>query len=157
MKQLSKILAAGAGLFALLCLGAYALIESGEVVVLRAAPEDGHGFLARLWVVDYDERPWISTTDPSKTDWVPWLRGHETVEVERGGIASCRRPVFTDKNELRSELNTLLNAKYRIPMYGSHFLRLIGGAESNEDLRIWIRLDPCGGSGPAARDSPPSF
>ena len=146
MKQLSKILAAGAGLFALLCLGAYALIESGEVVVLRAAPEDGHGFLARLWVVDYDERPWISTTDPSKTDWIPWLRAHSRIELERRGLASCRRVRFSTERETSRQLNTLLHAKYRIPSYGSEFLKVVGRAKRDADQRIWIRLEPCASS-----------
>ena len=154
MTHVAKILAVSIAAFALAIAAAYALIESGEVLVLRAAPDDGHEFLARLWVLDYNERPWISTTDPSKTDWVPWLRANRTVEVERGGLTSCRHAVFNDQLQLTGRLNVLLNAKYRIPSYGSRLLRFIGRAESNEDLRVWIRLEPCDTSESAARESP---
>lgn len=145
MRRVAKIVAMGAGAFVLSLAAAYALIESGEVVVLRAAPEDGHAFLARLWVLDHNELPWISTTDPTKTDWVPWIRAHETVEIERGGFSSCGRAVFGHQPDLRDRLNVLLKEKYRIQTYGSQFLRLVGRAESDEELRVWIRLDSCGG------------
>jgi hypothetical protein len=147
MKRVARLLAAIAGLFILLFLGSYALIESGEVVAIRAAPEDGGRFLARLWVVDHDGDPWIGTTDPSKTDWVPWLRAHSRLDLERSGRHGCREVRFNaSPNAVSQKLNVILSAKYRIPSYGSWFLRLIGGALRDEDQRTWIRLEPCGES-----------
>jgi hypothetical protein len=143
MKRLARLLMAGIGLVALPVVGSYLLIESGEVVVLRTAPRDGHRFLARLWVVDHGGAPWISTTDPSKTDWVPWLREHPRVELERRGTPSCRRAAFDAEREIVPQLNAALDAKYRVASYGSSFLKLVAGAERDDDQRVWIRLEPC--------------
>ena len=143
MSQLTSVIVVIGGLFAVLCVGLFVLVESGEVVVLRAAPEDGHRVLARLWVVDYQEDPWIGTTDPSKTDWVPWMRAHPRIDLERNGRSSCRQARFDEHRETSRRLDALLTEKYRFPSYGSKFLQLVGGAKRDVGERVWIRLGPC--------------
>ncbi len=119
------------------------LSETGEVVILRAVPEDGHIHLARLWIVDADAGEWISTADPSATRWIDWLRSHDAVELERDGRITCRHPRFVDDGATVAALDRQLDEKYRLPSYCSTWIKRLTGARDDPARRVWIRLDPC--------------
>jgi hypothetical protein len=149
VRRIGIAIAALLGLLAAVLAGAFLLIESGEVIVLRTAPEQGDEFLARLWVVDHDGDPWIGKMDPSDARWVRRLREQPTAQLVRDGIPQCRRPVFVTDPDIRLELYSLFMQKYRVPLYGARTLGFLAGgnpdpAESAESA-VLIRLEPCGG------------
>jgi hypothetical protein len=128
--------------------GAFLLIESGEVVVLRTAPAAGDEFLARLWVADYDGDPWIGKLDPSRARWVSRIRDQATVQLVRNGIAECRKPVFVTDPETRLALYGIFMQKYRIPLYGARTFGLLSGGNPDParsaESAVLVRLEPCG-------------
>ncbi len=137
------VLGAALALAALPFVVAYALIETGEVVVLRTPESDGGELLARLWVVDHDGNPWISTIDPTKTRWVARLEDDPRILLVRDGERSCRDVRFNRDPTLTKTLNAALREKYRLPWMGSAFLRRVAGAQDDPARRVWIRLLPC--------------
>jgi hypothetical protein len=141
-----RFLQISAGLlgFVLLLHGlAFLFIESGEVVVLRTDASRDHRFLARLWVVDHAGRPWVGTANPSKTKWATAIRESPRIELTRGDTTDCRIATFVDDPVLDPELSQLVNTKYRIPLYGSRFLKLTQGFRIDDVEAVWFRLDPC--------------
>jgi len=151
MRRAAKILALLLGAFVLLVAGSFALIESGEVVVLRGVPDDGHEFIARLWVVDLEGSAWIAKADPHRGRWDDRLRENPRIELTRGGAKDCREAIPGTDPEVRRALWERYQAKYRVPLYGSRMLGLLmgGGADMAEAERsgVVFRLDPCPTSG----------
>jgi len=125
---------------------AFLLVESGEVVVLRTDTGRGHRLLARLWVVDHDGRPWVGSANPSKTKWVAALRANPRIELTRGDFTDCRTAVPLENQALGANLTQLVNAKYRIPLYGSRFLKFTQRLRLDDAEAVWFRLDPCSAS-----------
>jgi hypothetical protein len=147
MRRVAKILGAAIGVCIFALAAAFALIESGEVIVLRAMPDEGHDFIARLWIVDHDGAPWIGKADPSKARWVRRLRSNPRVELTRGDVSECRRAVLEEDPVTRREVYSLFQSKYHIPLYGSRFLGLLFGSNPDpseaEREGVLFRLDPC--------------
>jgi hypothetical protein len=137
--------AAAAALLALVA-AAYVLIETGEVVTLVTRDERGGTLSTRLWAVDHDGDPWIGTSDPAYTRWVPRLRAEPRVQLVRGNRMECRVARFVDDPALRATVNRLFAEKYRVQLHGSRFLRLLGGARAAGE-RTPIRLEPCPADG----------
>jgi hypothetical protein len=44
---------------------------------------------------------------------------------------------------LGANLTQLVNAKYRIPLYGSRFLKFTQRLRLDDAAAVWFRLDPC--------------
>lgn len=145
MRRPVRILGVLVGVFVLLNGAAFLLIESGEVVVLRSEAENR--LLARLWVVDHEGHPWVGTANPSKTRWVGSLREHPTIRLTRGDTMDCRRAVYVDDRSIGEILGALVSAKYRVPLYGSYFLKFTQGDRLDDAEEIWFRLEPCSDSG----------
>ena len=143
MKRLVKVLAILAGTLALLSAAAFLLIESGEVVLLRTIGERSQEFTTRLWVVDYNGHPWVSTGNPSTRKWLLRVRTHSEVELVRGGLATCRRAVIVDQAGVRERVSALISAKYRVPIYGSTFLNLFAAPRGDSADPVVIKLVPC--------------
>jgi len=143
MKRLAIIAFGAALLFGTLVGIAYLLIESGEVIVLHTTDGQGSTFQTRLWVVDHQGRPWVGTTDPSHTTWVARIRANPTVEFEREKVRECRVAIFADDPAVRARVNKLYDEKYRIPLYGSRFLKIIGGIRRDVEEQVLISLEPC--------------
>jgi hypothetical protein len=147
MRRLAKGLGLAIGAALLVFGGAFALIESGEVIVLRSLPEDGHAFIARLWVVDHDGAPWVGKADPSKAKWVARLQSNPRVELARGDVTDCREAIPLEDPETRRDIYSLFQSKYRIPLYGSRLLGLLFGASSDpaeaERSGVLFRLRSC--------------
>lgn len=147
MGRVAKILGLAIGVVVLTFGGAFALIESGEVIVLRAMPDEGHEFIARLWIVDHDGYPWIGKADPSKARWVKRLRSNSRVEVTRGGVTQCYRAILSGEPATRRDVYALFQSKYRIPLYGSRLLGLLLGSNPDpaeaEREGVLFRLERC--------------
>jgi hypothetical protein len=148
--RVAKILGLATGVVVFIFGGAFALIESGEVIVLRAMPDEGHDFIARLWIVDHKGYPWIGKADPSKARWVKRLRSNSRVEVTRGDVTQCYRAIVSDDPVTRRDVYALFLSKYRIPLYGSRLLGLLlgsnpGPAEAERE-GVLFRLERCPGA-----------
>ena len=143
MRRLLKIAGILLGAALLLHGAAFLLVESGEVVVLRADSAQGHRLLVRLWVVDHDGRPWVGTANPSSTKWVAALRANPRIELTRGDSTDCRTAVLLEDQALGAKLTQLVNAKYRIPLYGSRFLKFTQRLRLDDAEAVWFRLDSC--------------
>lgn len=146
MRRLLEIVGIVLGVALVLHGAAFLLVESGEVVVLRTDPARGHRLLARLWVVDREGRPWVGTANPSATKWVAALRENPRVELTRGDSTDCRTAVYLENQALGANLTQLVNAKYRIPLYGSRFLKFTQRLRLDDAESVWFRLDPCSAS-----------
>jgi hypothetical protein len=143
MKRLAKVLGIAVGAVALVSAAAFLLVESGEVVVLRTIDEHDHESTTRLWVVDHDGHPSISTGTPSSRQWLRRLRTHSEVELVRDGVATCRRAVIVEEAEARERIGILINAKYHVQIYGSKFLNLFAAPRGDRAEPVVIRLEPC--------------
>ena len=147
LKRVGIAAAVAFGLVLAVVGAAFLLIESGEVIVLRTSRAHGGEFLARLWVVDHGGSPWIGKMDPSEARWVRRLRDQKTVQIGRGGVSVCRKPVFVTDPGVRQELYSAFMEKYRVPLYGARTLGLLFGG--NPDLvqsaesAVLVRLEPC--------------
>ncbi len=141
MNRWAKRVGIAVGAFLLLNGAAFLLIESGEVVVLRSEPENE--LLARLWVVDQGGYPWVGTANPSKTRWVAALREDPWIRFTRGGVTECRNAAFVDDRTIGGPLGDLVETKYRIPLYGSRFLKFTQCNRLDDAEAIWFRLEPC--------------
>jgi hypothetical protein len=149
MRRAARILGLVIGVSILALAAAFALIESGEVIVLRAMPDEGHDFIARLWIVDHDGAPWIGKADPSKARWVRRVRSNPRIELTRGDVSECRQAVLVEDPTTRREVYSLFQSKYHIPLYGSRFLGLLLGSSPDpseaERNGVLFRLDRCAG------------
>lgn len=147
MRRLVRVLGLAIGAFVLVAGGAFALIESGEVIVLRGTSAEGGDFIARLWIVDHAGHQWIGKADPSKARWVARLRSNSKVEVTRGNVSECREAVLSEDPETRREVYSLIQSKYRIPLHGARALGFLfgGNPDPAEAARsgVLFRLDPC--------------
>jgi hypothetical protein len=147
VRRAGRVLGLLAGAVILVFGGAFALIESGEVIALRAMPDEGHDFIARLWIVDHQGHSWIGKADPSKARWVARLRSNSRVEVTRNDLTECHRAVLVEDLEIRRDVYALFQSKYEIPLYGSRLIGFLFGSTPDpaeaERSGVLFRLDPC--------------
>lgn len=140
MKRLLIGLGAVVALFALIVGAAVALVESGEVVVLRTTNGQGKVFETRLWVVD-DGAPWVVPGRAGRR-WLDRLVANSQVELVRGGETRCHRAVPVDAPATRDRVRDLFREKYRLQRLGAVILNgLFSGRSAPADFVV--RLDPC--------------
>lgn len=147
MRRFAAAAAVVLGSFLALLATAFLLIESGEVIVIRTAPEQGGEFIARLWIVDHDSDPWIGKMDPSEARWVRRVRELGTLQLVRDGVPQCRKPVFVSDADTRMALYSLFMEKYEGPLYGARLLGFLFGGNPDPlqsvDSAVLIRLERC--------------
>ncbi|MAE94636.1 MAG: hypothetical protein CL910_08255 [Deltaproteobacteria bacterium] len=151
MTWIKTLLGCALALVAVLCLAGYALIESGEVIVLQTLDESDDPHRTRLWVLDYDGDPWIGKADSANAGWVARLHAEPRVDLLREGQNECRRAVFMGEgdlsSEVRDEMKRLFEEKYRTPMVGAKILGavfgLVLGGDDEAPAPELIRLVPC--------------
>lgn len=139
----AKLVAALVVCTALLIAAAFVGMESAEVVVLRYRDDHGDRQDARLWVIDLDGAP--SVTTGSDTRRAALIRANPDVELVRDGRVECRRArVFAadaGTSEDRRTAERLYREKYGFRLHVSQSLRtFLGGAGAEPVL---IRLEPC--------------
>ncbi len=111
MRRIAIALAALVGLVVLL-FGAMRLSwELGEVVVLRAADDEGGVHETRLWVVDVDGAAYVRTGSP-QSPWLLRVRAHPDVVVTRTGATAAFRAVPVDDAAVRDRVNAAVAEKY---------------------------------------------
>ena len=147
MRRAGKIAAIVVAVPVLLFGLGFALIESGEVIVLRRWVDPDRAFIARLWVVDHDGDPFVGKADPSEARWVRRLQEERFVQVTRGGVTDCREAIPLADPQARREVYAAYQSKYRIPLYGSRLLGLLFGSTPDlaeaERSGVLFRLAPC--------------
>ncbi len=74
----------------LLGLGTYLAGERTEVAVLRTYEADGTPKDTKMWVVDYDGKPYVRVGRPGR-GWGERLKANPKVELTRGGGAPSAR------------------------------------------------------------------
>lgn len=143
---MKRLLRGVSGVLAALALavgGSFLLVETGEVVVLHNSDPSGQVFRTRLWVVDHEGSPWVSTGNPSTRPWFARVRAQPKVELVRGVEVSCRDAVVVDNPLTRREVRRLFREKYWIQTYGSAFLNRFVAPFGDPAEPVVIRLEPC--------------
>jgi hypothetical protein len=89
--------------FVLLGLGTYLAGERTEVAVLRTYEADGTPRDTKMWVVDYDGKPYVRIGRPGR-GWGERLKANPKVELTRGGGAASPRTgaVVADPDTVRA-------------------------------------------------------
>jgi hypothetical protein len=111
-----------------------AMAEWGEVVVLHHYGEHDVKTV-RLWVVDDAGQAWLRTGADNAT-WLPRVRAHPDVELERGEETLKFRALVMDDATTLARINQLSLEKYG---WSEQLLRAGGPAPSGQ---VAIRLDP---------------
>jgi hypothetical protein len=113
----------------------YAAMESGEVVVVRAADAQGATHETRLWVVDTDGFAWLRTGDPDNP-WLVRVRANPEIEVVRDGESRRFHAVPTTEPAVRDRINALTLEKYG---WAERLLRAIA---LRPERATAVRLEP---------------
>lgn len=92
-------------------LGTYLAGERIEVVVLRTYDAQGAGTGTKMWVVDYQDRPYVRIGRPGR-GWGERLEANPKVELVRGGVTSARTAVVVQDPEIRRAIDAAFAAKY---------------------------------------------
>jgi len=113
------------------------LAELEEVISIKALDREGNPVSLRLWVVDYEGRPWV-TMPGSKSD----KHGLEDgpVVMFRAGVDSCVLATRWDDREIVDNIHRRRHQKYMVQRMATQ-LGLFG--ESAGAKTVTLRLDPC--------------
>ena len=113
------------------------LAELEEVISIKAFDRDGKSANLRLWVVDYNGRPWV-TMPASKSDNHGLEEG--PVVMLRGGVESCVMATRLDDRAAVNNIHRRRHAKYMIQRLATQvgIFGEIAGAQT-----VTLRLDPC--------------
>ncbi len=131
--KLARILAGVVVVVLLLVAGYFAMVESGEVVVLETRDAAG-AHHTRVWVVDRDGAAWLRTGSP-ENPWLARLRANPEVTVTRGGESRAYLAVPVEDENTREQINALELEKYGL---AERLLRLM----MDPAHATPIRLDP---------------
>jgi Uncharacterized protein conserved in bacteria (DUF2255) len=91
--------------------GTYWAGEQTEVAVLRTTDAEGVSYDTELWVVDYEDDPWVRVANPERS-WYERLRENPDVELVRDGETRRYRAEPHDVPEIAAELDEAFRAKY---------------------------------------------
>jgi hypothetical protein len=111
----------------------FAMAERVEVVVLHHHGERDVQTV-RLWVVDDAGQAWLRT-GASNASWLPRVRAHPEVELERGGELQRFTAVVLGDAETVARVNRLTLQKYG---WSEQLLRATGAQPLGQ---VAIRLD----------------
>ena len=128
------------GLFALLGATSFALIETGEVVVLHTTDDRGEVATTRLWIIDYNSSPWIGA-GRSNHRWLARLIANPRVELVRDDRVQRHVAQPVEDTEIVDAVLALFQEKYRTQLLGSRFFNWVAGRRDPTDRAV-IRLDP---------------
>lgn len=114
----------------------FAMAERVEVVVLHHhGAEAGDVKTVRVWVVDDAGHAWLRT-GAANASWLPRLRAHPQVELERGGATTPFTAVVLEDPPTLARIDELSLQKYG---WSEQLLRKLSGANAKH---VAIRLDP---------------
>jgi F420H(2)-dependent quinone reductase len=120
--------------------GSYLAGEQIEVVALRTLDSEGHPHDTKLWIVDYQGRPWVRAARP-KLGWVERIRANPRVELVRGGKTEAYTAEIVESPDEKRAIDAAVSAKYG---WVDRWYEFVVRHETTP-----IRLDPDGASPPA--------
>lgn len=143
LRLLAQCTVALVAVVVLFVVGVFVAMESEEVVLLRYTDARGRQIEDRLWVIDLEGVP--SVTTGSDTKRVALIRSNPVVELVRDGRAECRRATVilgsSASEQQRQSAQRLYQDKYGARLHASSALRrFLGGPGAEPAL---IRLEPC--------------
>ena len=131
MRLLLKILLALVLVIGVLAAVQQYAAESGEVVVLRIADDQGQTHETRLWVVDHDGSPWLRA-GLAEAGWYQRLLSAELVSVERANNNSTY--VATPEPGAKEAIDQAMATKYG---WADTFIgKLFGGRDGSVPIRL---------------------
>jgi hypothetical protein len=143
LRLLARCMMALAAVVVLFVAGVFVAMESEEVVLLRYTDDRGRQIEDRLWVIDLEGFP--SVTTGSDTRRVALIRSNPAVELVRSGRAECRRATVltatSATEQERQAAQRLYQEKYGARLHASSALRRFIGGPGSEP--VLIRLEPC--------------
>jgi hypothetical protein len=108
VKRLLAIVLSG---FVLLALGTYLAGERTEVVVLTTYEADGTPKDTKMWVADYDGKPYVRIGRPGR-GWGERLKANPSVELTRAGAKSQRTAVVVVDSATVGAVARIFSDKY---------------------------------------------
>jgi hypothetical protein len=117
------------------------LAELEEVISIKAYDNAGKPANLRLWVIDYDDNPWV-TMPASKSDEHSLEDG--PVIMFRDGLDTCVMATRLDDREAVNNIHHRRHEKYLIQRLATQ-IGLFG--ENAGPDTVTLRLDPCPGNG----------
>jgi hypothetical protein len=108
IRRLLAIVVSG---FLLLGLGTYLAGERTEVVVLRTYEADGTPRDTKMWVADYEGKPYVRVGRPGR-GWGERLKANPKVELTRAGATSARTAVIVADPETVDAVSRVFSDKY---------------------------------------------
>ena len=117
--------------------GSYLAGERIEVVALRTLDAEGHAHDTKLWIVDYQGRPWVRAARP-KLGWVERIRANPRVELVRGDETAAYTAAIVESPDEKRAIDAAVAAKYG---WVDRWYEFVMRHET-----IPIRLDPDGAS-----------
>ncbi|MFK7913356.1 MAG: DUF2255 family protein [Pseudomonadales bacterium] len=133
MRLFLKILLAAVLLIGIVAAIQQYAAESGEVVVLQVADDQGATHETRLWIVDHDGSPWLRAGF-AESGWYQRLLLAELISIERNGTR--RVYVATPEPGAKAAIDQAMQDKYG--WADSYIGKLFGG----RDAAVPIRLRP---------------
>jgi hypothetical protein len=91
--------------------GSWLAGEQIEVVALRTLDGEGHAHDTKLWIVDYQGKPWVRAARP-KLGWVERIRANPRVELVRGGVTTPHTAVIVETPDEKRAIDAAVSAKY---------------------------------------------
>lgn len=91
--------------------GSFLAGEQIEVVALRTLDGEGHPHDTKLWIVDYQGKPWVRAAR-STLGWVERIRENPRVELVRGGETAPYTAAIVDSPEAKRAIDEAIAAKY---------------------------------------------
>ena len=135
MKSFRGVLVLLGALPLLVAAGSYLVGEQIEVVALRTLDSQGHAHDTKLWIVDFQGRPWVRSARPTLS-WVERIRANPHVELIRNGKTTPYTAAIVETADARRAIDEAIAAKYgRVDRWSGLLVR--------HDA-IPIRLDPAG-------------
>jgi hypothetical protein len=113
------------------------MAELEEVISLKALDREGNPADLRLWVVDYEGRPWV-VMPGSKSDNHGLEEG--PVVMFRNGVDVCVVATQSDDRALVDEIVRIRHQKYLVQRLAT-MVGLFGETAGAET--VTLRLDPC--------------
>jgi len=111
VRTLRKLLLIAVSAWVLLALGTYLAGEQTEVAVLTTYDTGGSAHDTKMWVVDYEGRPYVRIGRPGR-GWGERLKSNPQVVLARGGSSEPRTAVIVTDSAQRAALDRAFAQKY---------------------------------------------
>jgi hypothetical protein len=111
VRTLRKLLLIALSAWILLALGTYLAGERTEVAVLTTYDADGASYDTKMWVVDYEGRPYVRIGRPGR-GWGERLKANPNVVLARDGSPEPRIAAIVTDSAQRGAIDRAFAEKY---------------------------------------------